>query len=214
MLLALVIVSLGKAYLWYIGLPPYYYVPSFIYPGRPDRQLVTKINNLMGDIHEKYPDSALRAKVRRIPKDWMRISKRPGLALSSLRLGLGVLPYVEEMTKSNNPDERLIAYEMLADFNTIGEGKPYSRDADCNLKAKYVSPIWERALYDPLHTIPELAIKRANIGKKGIKVYHRMIRDPDQAIQIEAARRLMRTYNRPDLVPQYLKRLSQESGVE
>lgn len=214
--LALAIVALGEAYLWYFGLPPYYWSTS-IYPGRPDAALTAKIDRLMSEVRLQYPDPALRIKVERISSEWPRIAKLPRDRLS--RIGLGALPYVEQQTRSNDPLVRSIAYEML--WSITITGKPVARRSpgedrkEMLLGRKYVNPIWELALYDSLPVVRQLAIRRADLGANGIRVYQRMLRDPNQEVKIAAARQLMGSYyNRRDLVPMYLQRLSRESGVE
>jgi hypothetical protein len=209
LLLVVAVVTSGWVYLWYFGLPPYYGL-TFIYPGNPDKRLVTKIEGLMSGIRKQHPDPTLQAKVREIAGSWSHIAKRPGLALYCLGPSLGALPHLEEMTRSDDPSERLMAYGMLLDFNVTGTrasgGEPTNRHKDWDHKGRYVSPIWERALYDPLPAVRRLAIKHVDLGSDGIKVYRRMLRDPDSTVRIAATRRLMgRKYNRPDLVPKWLQ---------
>jgi hypothetical protein len=76
--------------------------------------------------------------------------------------------------------------------------------AECQMNQKYVNPIWERGLYDPLPNIRYMAIKRANdeyFGPRGIKVFQRMLRDPHVSVRVQAARTLVWGYKRPNLVP-------------
>ena len=44
------------------------------------------------------------------------------------------------------------------------------------LARKYVNPSWERALYDSLPVVRQLAIRRADLGAKGIRIYQRMLK--------------------------------------
>jgi hypothetical protein len=157
-------VVLGWLYLWYFGLPPYYGVLLSVYPGPVDPNLEHKIDRLMAEVKKKHPDPTLRTKVYRIPKEWSKTVKRPGLAV--VPLGLGALPYVEEMTRSADPKERSIAYNMLWDFSIVGKHRsamsPSEKDIESLLNTKYICPLWERALYDSEPSIRRFAIKCAS----------------------------------------------------
>lgn len=219
-LLAIILVVLGLGYLCYFGLP-LYSERSSIYPGKPDVELSARISKLMVELRKQYPDPTLRAKVARIPKEWSQTVKRPGIAIAPL--GLGALPYLEEMTRSKDQQVRKIAYEMLLGINAFGKSSdqgiymtPEEHEKDRQLKLKYVCPIWERALYDPMPRVRELAIKQIglDLGTKGIPILRRMLRDPDEGVRITATRALSRTYNRPYLVPIVRLLEAQHAGVE
>lgn len=192
-------------YYRYIGLPPYAKV-SNAYPGKPSPQLDGKIKRLMKEVHAKYPDPKSQNEVESLYNDWLRMEKPPRYKLEYL--GLAALPYIEEKTRSTNTQVREIAYDMLWNISATGKPQQFRSDAEQDkeyqMKQKYVNPIWERGLYDPLPNVRYMAIKRADdkyFGPRGIKIYQRMLRDPHKSVRAQAARTLVWGYRRSDLVP-------------
>lgn len=216
-LLLYLVIAAALAYTWHNGLPPYV-GSTFIYPGRRDARIAGRIQADMADICRDYPDPGLRAKVRGLRSAWSKLAKRPGLALSMLEPGVGALPYVEEMTRSRDSEERLMGYDLLRDFHISGTAASYGEATDrakeLAFRRKHVDAIWERALYDPLPEVRRLALRFSWLPAGEVRVYRRMLRDPDIEVRLAAARVLMWRYHRPDLVPPGMRKRVTYGEVE
>lgn len=191
-----VAVSLGLAYFWYCGPPPYRD------PGSPPPSLEREIVRMMSEVRDKNPDPAVRAKVGLLHNQWRSHFLRRELGV----LGLAALPYVEEETRNNDQQARETAYGML--LYVLVTGHSGRSPGKAMLYTRYVSPIWERGLYDRSAIVRRVAIREVawrSLGARGIPLFRRMLRDPGLAVRREAARRLVGGYKRPDLVPPALR---------
>lgn len=197
----------------YFGLPPH----RETYVAHVPSSLQRQIDGSMVEIRKKQHNMTVDKQANIIFSGW----RDTAIYRYKLEhLGLAAIPYIEAKTRNQDPDVRLVAYQMLRCISTTAitnyKVAPWTSNG-ATLWWQYVAPIWQRALTDQNPKIRLLAAERlgpSDYNGQYFRTFWNMLRDPDEAVRLRVARIIAVNYGRPYLVPLQLRiRLQRHTEV-